>query len=382
MNDISKYLQQQIKQAYADRQCLRIKGNDSKHFLGHKVKGETLNVQEHCGIIDYQPTELTLKAHAGTTLQEISSLLAENNQKMGFNPPQFSSQSTIGGSVAAKQSGPQAPFHGSIRDAILGIQMIDGQGNILKFGGQVMKNVAGYDVSRFISGSYGTLGVLLDITFRVHPLPAKQLTLCLSVDRQKSLDLLTEWIRKSIPVSAACHVNQQLHIELTGTERSLKKYLALDGVLEVDENIAQEFWTSIRDHRHAFFRPLDKNENLWRLIVPATTPPADIHGEWLLDWAGSQRWFISSERPGKIRDWTRQAEGYATLFRCGKDHNSSEVDIFEPLKPALSALHQRIKSRFDPGLILNRGKMYPALDSEAARILPSLKDKKARKTLL
>ncbi len=363
MNDISKQLQEQIQQAYSDQQCLQVKGNDSKHFLGHTVEGEALNVQDHCGIIDYQPTELTLKTRAGTSLQEISTLLTQNNQTMGFNPPQFTPQSTIGGSVAAKQSGPQAPFNGSIRDAILGIRLLDGQGNILEFGGQVMKNVAGYDVSRFISGSYGTLGILLDITFRVHPIPAKKITLCLSVDKKESLTLLAEWIRKSIPVSAACHVNQQLHIELTGTERSLHKYLALEGTLQVDESAAQEYWSAIRDHRHEFFRPMKSTENLWRLIVPATTALADLQGEWLFDWAGSQRWFISNQPSEKIRDWTRKVKGYATLFKSGNNNNSSQIEIFEPLAPALAALHQRIKSRFDPGLILNRGKMYPVLDN-------------------
>ncbi len=361
MADISKHLQTQVQQAYAERQNLDIQNANTKNFLGYKVQGQTLNIQEHQGIIDYQPTELTLKARAGTSLQEINELLAKHQQKMGFNPPQFSRDSTLGGTVACQQSGPQAPFNGSVRDAILGIRILDGQGNILKFGGQVMKNVAGYDVSRFMSGSFGTLGILLDITFRLHPTPIKQITLSRDIDSAPALEILSDWIRQSVPISAACHVDQQLMIELTGTEKSLQQYSALQDVRAIDHDLAQEFWSSVRDHRHPFFRTLALSQNLWRIIVPATTTPSTLSGDWFYDWAGSQRWFITEEPAEKIRAWTKQASGYATLFRAG-DPQLVPPHIFEPLPTALSSLHQRIKSRFDPGLILNRGKMYPELD--------------------
>ncbi|VAW78244.1 Glycolate dehydrogenase, FAD-binding subunit GlcE [hydrothermal vent metagenome] len=374
MVDISEQLQAQVQQAYTERQCLNIQSANTKSFLGYKVQGQTLDIKKHQGIIDYQPTELTLKARAGTSLQEINELLAKHQQKMGFNPPQFSADSTLGGTVACKQSGPQAPFIGSVRDAILGIRILDGQGNILEFGGQVMKNVAGYDVSRFMSGSFGTLGILLDITFRLHPTPIKQVTLCRNMNSAEALKQLSDWIRQSVPISAACHVEQQLTIELTGTEKSLQQYSTLQDVVVLDQNIAQEFWPSVRDHQHPFFKTLTASQNLWRIIVPATTTPSTLLGEWFYDWAGSQRWFITEEPAEKIRAWTKQVSGYATLFRAG-DSQSVVTTIFEPMPAALASLHQRIKSRFDPGLILNRGKMYPELDLESTKKIGNSKSR-------
>ena len=368
MADQSKQLQQQIQQAFADKQPLLIQAGNSKSFMGNPGQGNIIDLSSHSGIIDYQPTELMLRAHSGTPLAEINTLLAEHQQWTGFNSPLFTPQSTLGGSVSCNQSGPQAPFNGSIRDAILGVTILDGQGTRLEFGGQVMKNVAGYDVSRFMSGAFGTLGILLDITIKLIPTPASSITIYRDISANESLSLLTQWINQAYPIKAACHDGERLYVQLVSSAKGLDKFRAISDFQQLGsttETTETQFWDSLRDHTHSFF---NTNKNLWRIAVPPiTNSDAIIPGEWLIDWAGAQRWLKSEASANDIRAWANSAGGYATLFRRG-DHSKDNNDIvsesiFEPLPPALMSLHQKLKQRFDPAKILNRGRLYPELDT-------------------
>ena len=330
-------------------QSLVIQGSGSKQFYGRNISGDIINTQSCSGIIAYEPTELVITACAGTTIREIENTLSEHGQMLPFEPPCFGDFATVGGMVACGLSGPGRPYAGAIRDYILGIKCLTGKGEILTFGGQVMKNVAGYDVSRLITGALGTLGIILEVSIKVLPQPEHEIALTRKTDFSTALNCMNAWAGKSLSLSAACYHAGQLNIRLSGKHTavaSARKILAID-----ESDTGLDYWRQLREHQLAFFKD---NKPLWRLSVPATTGNMDLSGEWLIDWGGAQRWLKTDEVEDRVRRLTEQVGGHATLFSGGNRNG----DVFQVLTPALMQLHLRLKQVFDPDRVLNRGRMY------------------------
>lgn len=268
---------------------------------------------------------------------------------LAFEPPRFGPTATLGGTIACGLSGPRRPYAGAVRDFVLGVNCINGSGELLRLGGKVMKNVAGYDLSRTLTGSLGTLAVLLDIHLKVLPKPQREITIYQQCPADEAIKRCNRWAGQALPLSGACHHDEQLLIRLSGSERSIAAAARTLGGEQRDEG--DSFWQQLREQQLAFFTSAS---TLWRLSVPAASPPLALAGAWLLDWGGAQRWLASDLPAQEIRAAAAAAGGHATLFRGG-DRDS---DIFHPLPPALLALHQRIKQTFDPEGILNPGRMY------------------------
>lgn len=350
--DISAALQANVLEAMAQGSPLQIVGGGSKIFYGRAPQGDPLSVTGHRGVISYEPTELVITARAGTRLADVESLLAEHNQMLPFDPPYFTDAATLGGAIATGLSGPCRPYAGSARDFVLGVKVLTGKGEILGFGGQVMKNVAGFDVSRFMAGSLGTLGVLLEVSLKVLPRPESEQTLLFESSELDAIRRMNAWAGQPLPLSGAAFDGGRLYLRLSGSTAALNAAREkLGGELVADGAV---FWRDVRDHTCTFFQG---DAPLWRVSVPAATPPLDLSGEWLLDWGGAQRWLKTSSAATTIRELTAKAGGHATLFRGGDRQGA----VFHPLSPALMALHQRLKAAFDPHGILNLGRMYSDL---------------------
>jgi len=349
--DLTASLQAQVQQAAADRRPLRIVGSDSKAFYGCAGHGDPLAVTDHRGIIHYAPTELVITARAGTPLREIETALAAEQQMLAFEPPYFGPGATLGGTIAAHCSGPRRAYVGAARDFVLGTQLINGQGEVLHFGGEVMKNVAGYDVSRLMAGALGTLGVLLSVSLKVLPHPPAEITLVQTVSDTAALDQLHRWSALPLPVSASCYVDNQLWIRLSGTAGACAAAQALIGGEQVETG--QAFWHNLKEQQHPFFEP---TLPLWRLSLASNAPPLPLPGRWLYEWGGALRWLHSNASADEIRTHAQRAGGHATLFRGGP-----RDAVFQPLSPGLWALHRRLKQAFDPHGILNPGRLYPNL---------------------
>jgi glycolate oxidase FAD binding subunit len=344
-------LQSLVQAALADKTALAIHAGGSKAFYGRGVVGETLDVTGHAGIVSYEPTELVVTARCGTSLAELEAVLAERGQMLPFEPPHFGGGASVGGMVAAGLSGPRRPWGGAVRDAVLGVKLLTGKGEILTFGGQVMKNVAGYDVSRLMAGSLGGLGVILEVSLKVLPRPVKEITLVQEADARTALERLAIWQGKAWPLSASLHDGERLWIRLSGTHAGVN---AARDVLGGEEVHDVPVWHPSRDHALPFFI-IDKP--LWRLSVPPATPGLDLPGQWLTEWGGAQRWLISDAPAARIRAAAAAVGGHATLFR-GHDGTG---EVFQPLSAPLMVLHQRLKASFDPAGIFNNGVMYPDL---------------------
>ena len=345
-------LQEQVEAAAASGTALSIQGNNSKSFYGRMTRGEVLSVNEHKGIIDYTPSELVISARAGTTLTELESVLEQQGQMLAFEPAYFGDTATLGGTIACAFSGPRRPYAGAARDFVLGVNCINGKGEWLRFGGQVMKNVAGYDVSRTLTGSLGTLAIMLDIHLRVLPRPETEITLQQACDAATAIQRCNTLAAQPLPVSAACYADGLLTIRLSGMEQGVQSAAASIGGETLAE--AARFWKQLREHQSTFFAG---EQPLWRLSVPPATVPLPLEGDTLLDWGGAQRWLRSEQAADSIRSITGSAGGHATLFRGG-DRGG---EVFHPLQPQLLALHQRLKQTFDPAGILNPGHMYREL---------------------
>ncbi len=352
MSDLSTILQDSVVDAYRHRRPLQILGGNTKRFYGRQPSGGQLEVGSHTGIINYEPTELVITARAGTTLSEIETVLAQNNQMLPFEPPRFGAAATLGGTVACNLSGPRRPYAGSVRDYVLGVKLLNGKGEILHFGGEVMKNVAGYDVSRLMSGAMGTMGVLLEISLKVLPRADDECTLIMELDEALAIRQIAHYAREALPISASLYDGNRLYVRLCGTARSVGMAKLKIGGDQLPLN--DSFWSRINEHTHAFF---DSPQPLWRLSLAPYTAPLKLHGKWLLDWGGAQRWLLSDEPAEKIRAAAEQAGGHACLFRNG----DREAEIFHPLPAKMLALHHRLKHAFDPHGILNPGRMYKEL---------------------
>jgi glycolate oxidase FAD binding subunit len=349
--DISAQLQDRVRAALADKTSLAIRGGGSKVFYGRRVTGEPLAVTGHAGIVSYAPTELVVTVRCGTPLEALETVLAEQGQMLPFEPPHFAASATVGGMVAAGLSGPRRPWGGAVRDAVLGVTLLTGKGEILTFGGQVMKNVAGYDVSRLMAGGLGSLGVILEVSLKVLPQPAKEVTLVQEADARTALERLTAWQGKAWPLSASLHDGERLWIRLSGAHAGVNAARDALGGEEVGE---MSLWTQAREQTLPYFN-VDKP--LWRLSVPPATPVMDLPGAWLTEWGGAQRWLVSDAPAASIRAAAATVGGHATLFR-GHD---GQGEVFQPMPAPLMGLHKRLKASFDPAGILNPGAMYEGM---------------------
>ncbi len=344
--DASEQLLDQVNQALAANTPLRIQGSDSKAFLGRTVEGKVLDTRAHRGIVSYDPTELVVTVRAGTPLTELEAALDEAGQMLPCEPPHFGEGATVGGMIAAGLSGPRRPWSGSVRDFVLGTRIITGHGKHLRFGGEVMKNVAGYDLSRLMAGSFGCLGVLTEVSLKVLPKPRRCSGLRVEMTLDQALLKLAEWGQQPIPISAACHDGQALHLRLEGGEGSVNAARERIG----GEDLDAAYWDALREQRLAFF---EDPRPLWRLSLPINTPALALEGEQLVDWAGAQRWLKSTEDAERIRAIVGEVDGHAICYSAG-----ATTSPFQPLGAPLLRYHQQLKAQLDPQGIFNPGRMY------------------------
>ncbi len=388
-----------VKTAAAAGTPIAIRGGVTKAWYGHRVEGVALDVRGHSGIVDYEPSELVLVARAGTPLREVEALLTENRQMLAFEPPHFSPTSgsrlplagddsisrattaatrgaTLGGCVATGLSGPRRMAAGSVRDFVLGVRMIDGRGQPLAFGGQVMKNVAGYDVSRAMTGSLGTLGVLTEMSLKVLPLPAQTVTLSFTLDEAAALLTLNQWAGLPIAITASAWRSKasegggyaarggRLLVRLEGSEAAVQSGIRRIGGLDVEPWEAEAAWAGMREQTDHFFASRAVDAPLWRIALPPTAPPLDADAlgftDQLIEWGGALRWIATHADAPTIRDAATRLGGHATLWRASEDIKTLH-GVFTPLSVPLLAIHRRLKAEFDPARLFNRGRLYPDL---------------------
>jgi len=337
-----------VRAAHDEHAPLRVRGAGSKDFYGGMLAGDVLDVGVYKGIVAYEPTELYVTAKCGTPLAEIEAALAEKGQMLAFEPPQFSG-ATLGGCVAAGLSGPRRQQAGAVRDFVLGVKLIDGTGQVLDFGGQVMKNVAGYDVSRLLAGSLGTLGMLAEVTLKVLPRPVAETTLFFEMDAGAAVARLNQWGGQPLPISASFWHDGQLWLRLSGARAAVDAARGkLGGSVAVD---AEKHWISVREQTHPAFA----GQPLWRLALPSTAPDAGLDGLRAIEWGGAQRWYAGDL--AAVRGAAARLGGHAVLYRAPESLRCRE-GAFAPLAPAMLALHRRLKKSFDPRGILNPGRLY------------------------
>ena len=379
--DMSGALQSRVHEAITKKTPLQIIGGGSKSFYGRSVDGrsgdaqsgdaqsvygqsgtgEVLSIANHRGIVNYEPSELVITARAGTPLNEIEILLASHGQMLAFEPPRFGLNGTLGGAIASGLSGPRRPYVGRARDFVLGVKSINGEGEMLRFGGQVMKNVAGFDVSRLLTGSLGTLGILLEVSLKVLPLPEVEKTLLFECDETDAIARMNTKGGHSLPLSGAFFESGQLHFRFSGSAATLRAAQARAGGEELangsegrghqERPDATNLWDRLRDQHHHFFQ---RENPLWRLSVPPATPPLNLPGACLLDWGGAQRWLKSDAPASTIRAVVNKVGGHATLYRGGDRHS----EVFHPLTSTMMTVQKRIKNAFDPHGIFNTGRIY------------------------
>jgi glycolate oxidase FAD binding subunit len=344
-------LAESIREAAARGRALRLRGGGTKDFYGNAPRGDILDTRGYAGIVAYEPTELVVTARCGTLLSELEKILQANGQCLPFEPPHFGPDATLGGCVAAGLSGPRRAAAGALRDFVLGVKLVDGRGQALGFGGQVMKNVAGYDVSRLVAGSLGTLGLIAEVSLKLAPRPPVEITLRLEAPQSRALELMNRWAGQPLAVSATAWHDGELTVRLSGSAAGVRAAAAKIGGAVLDE---PSFWTGIREQSHAFF---SGPEPLWRLAVPSASPPLNLNGRELVEWNGALRWLKCTEDAKKIRDAARRLKGHATLFRAA----DKRAGCFAPLDPVLERVHRKLKAAFDPAGIFNPGRMYAEL---------------------
>ena len=354
MSDLTEQLQAQVQQARQNKTPLVITGGGSKSFYGNTATGELLCVGEHRGIVDYEPRELVVTVKAGTSLKELQQTLSDNGQMLAFEPPAFADSATIGGTIACGLSGPRRPFAGSARDFILGCKVLTGKGEVIEFGGRVIKNVAGYDVSRLMVGALGTLGVLLEVSLKVLPIPEAEVTLAMPAHVNEAIDIMNARAGQALPLSAAVYDGEAVVLRLSSTSQGIKEAMKKISGDELMQGV--EFWQQVNEQEHFFFAD---DMPLWRLSMAPATLHLGIPGSWLFDWGGALRWLKTDLAPHDVRDAVEAEGGHATLFR-NKDfwQQQESFSVFHPLPSPLMAIHQKLKTAFDPERILNRNKFY------------------------
>ena len=373
-----------VRAASADGRPLAIIGHGSKAFYGGAVNGMALDTTALAGISSYEPTELVVTVRAGTPLIELEAALAEHGQCLPFEPPRFAGNAagrgsdspvpqcgnasppvpqcgTVGGMVAAGLSGPSRASAGSLRDHVLGASLLNGRGEVLSFGGQVIKNVAGYDVSRLLAGSLGVLGVILEVSLKVLPLAPATATLRFEFDEASALAQLHQWGGRPLPVNASAWWDGMLLVRLCGARAAVDAAVASLGGERIEGALAQPFWEGLRDHEDEFFARARAAVTahpagaLWRLSLPQTARPILLPGAQLIEWGGAQRWWCTTASAPTVRAAAERGGGHATLFRGG----DKSVGTFTPLAPPLARIHHGLKREFDPHGVFNRGRLYP-----------------------
>jgi glycolate oxidase FAD binding subunit len=350
-----------IKAAHASKTPLCLRGGGSKDFYGGALQGEPLDLTPLAGISSHEPSELVVTVRAGTRLADLEAALAAHGQCLPFEPPRFGAQGTVGGMVAAGLAGPARATAGGVRDYVLGASVLDGRGELLSFGGQVMKNVAGYDVSRLLAGSMGVLGVICEVSLKVLPLPTATATLRFELDQAQALRQLNAWGGQPLPLSASAWWDGMLVLRLSGARAAVESATRQLGGEPIEPAMAATFWGGLRDHGDEFFvgakKAVDGGATLWRLSVPQVTGPLKLPGEQLLEWGGAQRWLCTPLPAAQVREAAAGAGGHAVLFR-GRDKTAG---VFAPLNPPLDRIHRELKAAFDPAGVFNPGRLYPAL---------------------
>ncbi len=354
MADISQQLIDDVKNAAKSGTGLNIVGRGTKDFMGRTPTGQALSVERHSGIVEYRPVELVITARSGTSLKEIVAALNENDQMLAFEPPTFAGRGSIGGTLACNLSGPARPWSGSVRDSLLGVRLINGAGEHLTFGGQVMKNVAGYDVSKLQAGAMGVLGVITEVSFKVVPKPAANATVVQDIDIGEGIEVMNRAAGEYSSLTGACWLDQKLYLRFSGA-RSAVDEVAANCSGDVLEN-GDEFWQALQEMRLDFF---NRRGILWRFSLKSTERHLGKYGDWLIDWAGAQRWLLveaDSVDSGRasIERAADDAHGQAMSFRGGDRSD----EVFHDQTDVAKKIHQRLKSAFDPDGLFNRGRLY------------------------
>ena len=356
-------LAEQVRTAAADQRPVLIRGGDTKAFYGNAfvpngVAPVIMDMRCLKGIVNYQPSELVVTALAGTPLQEVVDTLDASGQMLAFEPPGFGAGATVGGCVSAGLSGPGRLAVGPLKDFVLGAHLLDAQGRTLKFGGEVMKNVAGYDVSRLLAGAMGSFGALTQISLKVAPKPFETCTLEWELDEAESLKRCHSWRAHPLSVSATAWESQgatgRLRLRLAGAAAALRSARQKLGGTVMDQEQAQAYWTALREQQLPFF----KTEVLWRVAVAPGTGPLGL-GPTLIEWGGGQRWIAASLDAAVVRDTAARAGGHATQFRAQASSAHPQSGVFHPVAPGLALITQRLKNEFDPQGLFNPGRLIP-----------------------
>jgi glycolate oxidase FAD binding subunit len=344
-----------VLDAAARKQPLCIRGGGTKDWYGEAPQGQPLDTRTYTGIISYDPAELVLTARCGTPLAEIEAALAERGQMLPFEPPHFGPNATFGGCVAAGLAGPRRQAAGAVRDFILGVTILDGKAEQLHFGGEVMKNVAGYDVARLMAGSLGTLGLILEASLKVLPRPMAEVSLRFSLSESEALRRLNEWGGQPLPISASAWQGNLLTVRLSGANAAVKAASEKLGGERLDDTTAQQFWNELREQQTPFFA---RGEGaLWRIALPTTAEPVNLSGEQVIEWGGGLRWWRTTESAARIRQRAAELGGHATLYHRG----ATDTTVFTSLPEPLMNIHRKLKAAFDPAGIFNPGRLYPGL---------------------
>ncbi|WP_230404402.1 MULTISPECIES: glycolate oxidase subunit GlcE [Undibacterium] len=344
LDEVVEQYQAQIQHAIDNKSKLRIVGGDTKSWYGNvhrEPEAETLHTTLYRGVIEYEPSELFIRVRGGTPLSEVQQLLAQHGQMFAFEPPSFGESATIGGMVASGLSGPRRAYAAAVKDHVLGVTMLNGRAEMLRFGSKVIKNVAGYDASRLMVGALGSLGLLLDVTLKVVPKPQAESNLVFAMSEVDALQKLNQWAGQPLPVSASCYHAGRLTVRLSGAAAAVQAAEQRLGGQIIRDDI--DFWISVREQRHHFFIP-DPDLCLWRLSLPSSAPALSLRGKSMIEWGGAQRWLWTHEDVSKVRDMARHLGGHATMFR----YALSDTEVFTPLPQAIAKIEEGIRLAFDP----------------------------------
>ena len=361
--DFIEQISARIRAAAASGSSLRIRGGGSKDFYGQVLEGDLLDTTGLNGVISYEPSELVVTALAGTPLAELEALLLAQGQCLPFEPPHFNAGATVGGAVAAGLSGPARASVGAVRDYVLGVKLVNGKGEHLTFGGQDIKNVAGYDVSRLMVGAMGTLGLLTEISLKVLPIAPLEATLRFEMSQAQALEKLNTWGGQPLPLNASCWLEDggagTLYLRLRGAVAAVEAACAGLGGQRMSNTQAAADWQLCRDQQLPWFQERTDTQDLWRMSVPQTTPPLDLPDSPLIEWHGGQRWVRAAAQHGqRLRELAAAVGGHATLFIAARAHQQGSIPRFDALKPPLDRIHRELKREFDPSGIFNPHRMY------------------------
>lgn len=368
MDYVISQMSEQVMAARANYRPIEIVGGGTKRFYGNPLAQSNgspciqLEMKDLAGVVNYEPSELVISAWAGTSLSEIEATLAKENQMLAFDPPTYGEGATLGGAVAAGLSGPLSFGYGPLRHYVLGTQLLDAQGRILKFGGEVMKNVAGYDVSRLLTGSLGMFGALVQVSVKVMPKPLVDQTICFEFDEQQALSFCEGLRAKTWPVKAAAWLplasgdGGQLAVRLCGAQSAVKQASEAMGGELLEPDAAHGWWTSFRDQTATFF----SKRPLWRLAVKPRTSALAM-GETAFDLGGEVRWVQTDRDPIELRDKALAVGGHATLFRWQDQQTVPTNGVFQPMSPTALSVVKRLKQEFDPKSIFNSGRLVAGI---------------------